>query len=265
MTAALKTAAQHLIDRWDSPLWKDQPHTGVYIAELRKALADEQAHAGAIHGFKASRSENGAVFLEPTSLRPPRTAQEFKFGMEVLNWNRAQQDPPIDIGRELWVADEVLKLPAFNDRPAPPATGERAELVELPVAFGEIQYQRPSGQWGRIEGYTRNQMREAVAAAVAKAEAKHAQQVAAPYDQQALELCDKCGWKAIMPGDPCFVCNMKTEAQQVEVPAGLALVPIEPTPEMIAAARDLVVHDTAYEGYRSVYKAMLAAAQGAKP
>ena len=39
-----------------------------------------------------------------------------------------------------------------------------------------------------------------------------AQQVAAPYDQQALELCNKCGWKAIMPGEPCFVCNLQTEA-----------------------------------------------------
>ena len=44
------------------------------------------------------------------------------------------------------------------------------------------------------------------------------QQIATPYDQQALELCPDCGWKAIMPGEPCFVCNMKTEAQQVAVP-----------------------------------------------
>jgi hypothetical protein len=41
----LQKAAQAVIDRWDSPLWKDQPHTGVYIAELRKALEAEQAQA----------------------------------------------------------------------------------------------------------------------------------------------------------------------------------------------------------------------------
>lgn len=64
---------------------------------------------------------------------------------------------------------------------------------------------------------------------------------------------------------PLCHCAPPAEAQQVEVPAGWALVPIEPTPEMIAAGRDLDVHDTAYEGYRGVYKAMLAAAQGAKP
>lgn len=33
------------------------------------------------------------------------------------------------------------------------------------------------------------------------------------YDQQAMELCEECGWKAIMPGEPCFVCNMKTEVR----------------------------------------------------
>lgn len=41
---------------------------------------------------------------------------------------------------------------------------------------------------------------------------EQAQQVAVPYDQQALELCPECGWKAIMPGEPCFVCNMQAAA-----------------------------------------------------
>jgi hypothetical protein len=26
------------------------------------------------------------------------------------------------------------------------------------------------------------------------------------YDQTALELCEECGWKAILPGDGCLVC-----------------------------------------------------------
>ena len=30
---------------------------------------------------------------------------------------------------------------------------------------------------------------------------------AQPYDQQALELCEACGWKAIIPGEPCLVCE----------------------------------------------------------
>ena len=33
-------AAQAVVARWDSPLWKDQPHTGEVIAELRKAISE---------------------------------------------------------------------------------------------------------------------------------------------------------------------------------------------------------------------------------
>ena len=45
MTTPLQKAAQALIERWDSPAWKDQPHTAEYIAELRKALDAEIAQA----------------------------------------------------------------------------------------------------------------------------------------------------------------------------------------------------------------------------
>lgn len=39
-----------------------------------------------------------------------------------------------------------------------------------------------------------------------------------PYDQQALEPCDTCGWKAIVPGEPCLVCarNAKMLEQEQE-------------------------------------------------
>lgn len=36
----LRTAAQAVIDRWETPLWKDAPATAEYIARLRDALAD---------------------------------------------------------------------------------------------------------------------------------------------------------------------------------------------------------------------------------
>jgi len=41
----LQKAAQAVIDRWNSPSWKDQPHTAEYINELRKALEAEIAQA----------------------------------------------------------------------------------------------------------------------------------------------------------------------------------------------------------------------------
>jgi hypothetical protein len=38
----LHKAAQALVDRWDTPLWKDAPHTGVFIDALRAALAQPE-------------------------------------------------------------------------------------------------------------------------------------------------------------------------------------------------------------------------------
>ena len=43
--ADLRTAAQAVVDRWDTPLWKDVPATAEYIGRLRAALAAGQAAA----------------------------------------------------------------------------------------------------------------------------------------------------------------------------------------------------------------------------
>lgn len=42
----LRTAAQAVIDRWETPKWKDAPATAGYIAALRDALAAERTAAG---------------------------------------------------------------------------------------------------------------------------------------------------------------------------------------------------------------------------
>ena len=31
----------------------------------------------------------------------------------------------------------------------------------------------------------------------------------APYDQTALELCERCGWKTVVPDDGCLNCNRR--------------------------------------------------------
>ncbi len=41
--ADLRTAAQAVVDRWDTPLWKDTPSTAEYIGRLRTALASAPA------------------------------------------------------------------------------------------------------------------------------------------------------------------------------------------------------------------------------
>lgn len=38
---AIARAAEAVLDRWDSPAWKDQPATAVFMNELRKALRGE--------------------------------------------------------------------------------------------------------------------------------------------------------------------------------------------------------------------------------
>jgi len=42
-TTKLAESARAVIDRWDSPAWKDAPHTGEYIHALRQALASYEA------------------------------------------------------------------------------------------------------------------------------------------------------------------------------------------------------------------------------
>lgn len=37
-------------------------------------------------------------------------------------------------------------------------------------------------------------------------------QPAAQYDQQALELCEKCGWKTLIPTEGCLNCERKPTA-----------------------------------------------------
>lgn len=54
MNTPLQKAAQAVINRWDSPSWKDQPHTGEYIAELRKALDDELVQSVEPYGWMVS-------------------------------------------------------------------------------------------------------------------------------------------------------------------------------------------------------------------
>ena len=38
----LRTAAQAVVERWDTPLWKDAPATAIYINALRNALEAKQ-------------------------------------------------------------------------------------------------------------------------------------------------------------------------------------------------------------------------------
>jgi hypothetical protein len=62
---ALREAAQAVVDRWDTPKWKDAPHTAEYINRLRRELAAAQAAHSA-----------------PVAWRPIKTAP--KDGLDML-------------------------------------------------------------------------------------------------------------------------------------------------------------------------------------
>ena len=40
--AELLAAAKSVVERWDSPLWKEQGHTGTFIERLREAIAKSE-------------------------------------------------------------------------------------------------------------------------------------------------------------------------------------------------------------------------------
>ena len=37
-----------------------------------------------------------------------------------------------------------------------------------------------------------------------------------PYDQASLDLCDKCGWKTVVPGDGCLNCKRTEPVQELQ-------------------------------------------------
>ena len=176
----LQQAAQAVIDRWDAPL--NKVHMG--MEALRKALADEQAQA-----------------------------------VEPVAW--IGDSPSKGNGRRLFWSESAAY--AYADKyeplylhPAPPAAQQALSLdllERLSKTLTNLGYSTPEGGMehfgARIESQLYNLCRGV--------DSILAQQVAVPYDQQAMELCPECGWKAIMPGEPCFVCNMENDAQQVAV------------------------------------------------
>lgn len=63
---ALRTAAQAVVDRWDTPLWKDVPSTAEYIGRLRVALAAPQhsSHSFAEQAARWSAEQMARITLK---------------------------------------------------------------------------------------------------------------------------------------------------------------------------------------------------------
>ena len=88
----------------------------------------------------------------------------------------------------------------------PPSKDERALRRLLCARYEHLPYMDD----GEAQGQTLDWLRCSVEQIEARIREINLQKIAAPaqpYDQAALELCDKCGWKALIPGDECLNCN----------------------------------------------------------
>lgn len=129
--AALIEAAQAIVDRWDTPLWKDVPHTGEYINRLRAALATQPAQpvAGAVASAKPLKWSHAyadqwldedygfSIMVEADSETPYSASwgegdeEDFATLEEAKAWCQAEIDA--------WVRGHVVVTPA-----QPSAQGE---------------------------------------------------------------------------------------------------------------------------------------------
>ena len=91
---SLRDAAQAVIDRWETPLWKDAPATAVFIADLRDALARDAGRASLqSSGFSAEDMATAS-------------AQGFRDGVASLSANAGE--PTCDMRTVVAVAVTML-------------------------------------------------------------------------------------------------------------------------------------------------------------
>lgn len=132
----LQQAAQALVDRWDTPLWKDVPHTGKYIDALRAALAASPAMTEA---EERAAFEARDEFKEDELLLQRRETGEYQYTRIQGQW----------VG---WMARAALSVPAapagYKLVPIEP-TPEMLDAAVQEICYG------PEGGFTRIAGPSR--------------------------------------------------------------------------------------------------------------
>ena len=141
--ADLRTAAQAVVDRWDTPLWKDVPATAEYIGRLRAALAAGQATAAPQGAAYAALPENKKK--DPTMSFHNKPNYQIPELIEALKAHRLPHDTPSQLAdsfrigwmaccRELAQADSVLEDAALWHWLAEYLVGTRTDLDDEIVA-----------------------------------------------------------------------------------------------------------------------------------
>lgn len=113
--ADLRTAAQAVVDRWDTPLWKDVPATAEYIGRLRAALAAGQAAAA-----------QAVVQDDLITIRKPTTSAEMLWLLKLAHLVISDADKTLE---------ETFAPAPAQPAPVPPPECE-TEAEKRAFAFG---------------------------------------------------------------------------------------------------------------------------------
>lgn len=194
----LQQAAQSALDRYESVRYGSLITPQVIesqMLDLSKALEAEQAQA-----------------VEPAIYQSRMRPTWLDEGIGWTPWECCSKDSFENYTKTPNIHDWQYDARALFTHPAPPPAGERDHVENNLNMVGER---------AELIAVLRSKYRDTkqmLPVDYCHDAADMLEDDAAAYDQQALELCPECGWKAIMPGEPCFVCNMHIEAQQVAVP-----------------------------------------------
>lgn len=132
--------------------------------------------------------------------------------IELAKQNGIQYRLTPDGTTEMWCHDSDVQAFAEAVRAAACAELRRLEAAnaELLTVLGDILYALEKARiWGGMD-WTYNPLHPVhYLPARDKARAAIAAQHVPQYDQQALELCEVCGWKTLIPGEGCLNCERK--------------------------------------------------------
>ena len=134
----LQQAAKDIVECWDSPSWKDQPHTARYVDELRKALDAELQQAVepyAVFQGLVDSGEHGAFNLDLLKMIP-RGAYLY------LHPPQQQATTPAvpELLEELENCRDLLKI-AFPDAPVDSCIG--VGIIKASAAIAAAQGEKP--------------------------------------------------------------------------------------------------------------------------
>lgn len=127
----LRAAAQAVVDRWETPLWKDAPATAGYIAALRDALAADHLRAVTeLMGHWYMVNKDGMATLCANRKDAQRNADDAENKWPKQGPHRAVQLVPADdvaalkgqrmvlcslLGECLPVIDALLQVPGDDE------------------------------------------------------------------------------------------------------------------------------------------------------